>query len=259
MNFKKGKSNIPILMYHSIDNSGSVISTSLEKFRQQMQFLAESYYNVISLREIINCINEKQMFPSKAVAITFDDGYKNNYDVAYPILKEFCFKAAIFMVSGRCSDNNNWLGQPNGIPIMDLLGWDEILEMADYGIEFGAHTLNHPHLPELSLKEAENEIVESKRLLEKHLRKDVLFFDYPYGKESQELRKIVQNEFYCAFSTDMELTTLQSDIYSLPRIDMYYFSRNNLLKWLETPFFVYYIKYLAIRRSLKNYITNPSL
>jgi peptidoglycan/xylan/chitin deacetylase (PgdA/CDA1 family) len=221
-----------------------------------MQFLAESGYNVISLREIINCINENRMFPSRAVAITFDDGYKNNYDVAYPILKEFCFKAAIFMVSGRCSDNNNWPGQPNGIPIMDLLGWDEILEMADYGIEFGAHTLNHPHLPELSLKEAENEIVESKRLLEKHLHKDVLFFDYPYGKENQELREIVQNEFYCAFSTDMELTTLQSDIYSLPRIDMYYFSRNNFLTWLDTLHFNSYIKYRKVLRSVRTFLSN---
>ncbi len=250
------KSKIPILTYHSIDNSGSVISTSPKKFFQQMQFLAKSSYNVISLTEIINCINENRTFPSRAVAITFDDGYKNNYDVAYPILKEFGYKATIFMVSGRCGDNNNWPGQPKGIPIMDLLGWDEVLKMADYGIEFGAHTLNHPHLPELSLKDAEIEIVESKRLLEKHLSKEILFFDYPYGKENLELRKIVQNEFDCAFSTDMELTTLQSDIYSLSRIDMYYFSRNNFFTWLGTLNFYYYIKYRKMLRSLRTFLFN---
>lgn len=247
----KGSFQIPILTYHSIDNSGSVISISRERFQQQMQCLSDKSFQVISLKEILTCIKEKRPFPEKAVAITFDDGFKSNYGVAFPILKKFGYTAAIFMVSGRCGHNNKWLGQPDGIPVMDLLEWDEIIEMSDYGIEFGAHTLNHPHLPQLTLKEAKKEIVESKALLEKHIGKDVIFFDYPYGEENEEIREIVKDEFQCAFSTDMEFTTLQSDIYSMTRIEMYYFSRNNYFSWIGTPNFSLYIKSRKILRSIK--------
>lgn len=245
---------IPILTYHSIDNSGSVISTSLAKFQHQMQYLSDTSFQIISLKEILECIKEKRPFPEKAVAITFDDGFKNNYEVAFPILKEFGYTATIFMVSGRCGHNNKWLGQPGGIPVMDLLGWDEIMEMSDYGIEFGAHTLNHPHLPQLTLKEAKKEIVESKKLLEKHIGKDVIFFDYPYGEENNEVREIVKDEFQCAFSTDMEFATLESDVYSLTRIEMYYFSKNNYFSWIGTPKFSLYIKSRKILRSIRRTI-----
>ncbi len=247
----KGSLQIPILTYHSIDDSGSVISTSREKFQQQMQYLSDRSFQVISLKEILASIKEKRPFPENAVAITFDDGFKSNYEVAFPILKKFGYTATIFMVSGRCGQNNKWLGQPDGIPVMDLLEWDEIIEMSDYGIEFGAHTLDHPHLPQLTLKEAKKEIVESKTFLENHIGKDVIFFDYPYGEENEETREIVMDEFQCAFSTDMEFTTLESDIYSMTRIEMYYFSQNNYFSWIGTPYFSLYVKFRKILRSIK--------
>ncbi len=247
----EGSLRIPILTYHSIDDSGSVISTSREKFQQQMQYLSDKSFQIISLKDILTCIKEKQPFPEKAVAITFDDGFKSNYEVAFPILKKFGYTATIFMVSGRCGYNNKWLGQLDEIPVMDLLEWDEITEMSDYGIEFGAHTLGHPHLPQLTLKEAKKEIIESKTLLEKHTGNDVIFFDYPYGEESEEIKKIVKDEFQCAFSTDMEFTTLQSDIYSMTRIEMYYFSKNNYFSWIGSPNFSLYIKFRKILRSIK--------
>ncbi len=73
----------------------------------------------------------------------------------------------------------------------------------------------------------------------------------PYGEENNEIRKIVMGEFQCAFSTDMEFTTLQSDIYSMTRIEMYYFSKNNYFSWIGTPYFSLYIKARRILRSLK--------
>ncbi len=108
MNTKEVQYKIPILTYHSIDNSGSVISTTPERFRSQMQYLSDSSFNVISLNEIATCIREKQPFPSRSLAITFDDGFKNNYDIAYPVLKEYGFSAIIFLVTGYCGRNNRW-------------------------------------------------------------------------------------------------------------------------------------------------------
>ena len=139
-------SKVPILTYHSIDSSGSVISTSPEKFVSQMRYLAESFFKVISLNDVVKCIQERRPFPPKSAVITFDDGFKNIYDEAYPVLKKFGFKATVFLVPRYCGRNNRWNGQPEGIPTLDLLGWDEIGEMVHNGVEFGAHTMSHPNL-----------------------------------------------------------------------------------------------------------------
>ncbi|MDR4499613.1 MAG: polysaccharide deacetylase family protein [Candidatus Scalindua sp.] len=254
MNTKEVQYKIPILTYHSIDNSGSVISTSPEKFRSHMQYLSEFSFNVISLEEIVSCIHENRHFPHRSVAITFDDGFKNNYDIAYPVLKVYGFKATIFLVTGYCGRNNRWQGQPAEIPELDLLQWDEIKVMASNGIDFGAHTVNHPNLAELTLKQAEDEIVDSKKEIEERLGKNISHFAYPYGGETGKLRNILKDEFQCAVSTELNVATLGSDIYSLPRIDMYYFSRNNYFTCVGTSNFSHYIRYRKFLRTLRTFI-----
>jgi peptidoglycan/xylan/chitin deacetylase (PgdA/CDA1 family) len=229
-----------------------------------MQYLRKSSFDVISLKEIATCIRENRSFPSRAVSITFDDGFKNVYDVAYPLLKEFGFQATVFLVPGYCGGNNRWAGQsryagfrfaqPKRIHTLDLLSWDEIVEMADNGIDFGAHTMTHPDLSKLPLEQAAEEIANSKSIIQKHLGKDVLFFAYPYGRRTEAIKSVVKDQFYGACSTELSFVTLQSDIYALPRIDMYYFSRNNLFTWLGTSIFSYYIKCRNILRSLRGWL-----
>lgn len=89
---------IPVFTYHSIDDSGSVISTSPTKFREQMNHLKQSGFHAIGLGDITRCIRQNRPFPSGAMAITFDDGFKNVHEVAYPVLKEFGFQATVFLV-----------------------------------------------------------------------------------------------------------------------------------------------------------------
>ena len=143
-----------------------------------MQYLNESSFHVIPLRTIIKCIRKNQLFPSRAVAITFDDGFKSVYDVAYPILKEFGFHATVFLVSGYCGRNNRWNGQPHRVPTLELLSWEEIGEMANTGIDFGAHTMSHPDLSTIRFEQAIEEIVNSKSTIQKYLGTDVSFFAY---------------------------------------------------------------------------------
>ena len=254
MNTTETQYKIPILTYHSIDNSGSVISTSPEKFRSHMQYLSGSSFNVIALEEIVSCIHENRHFPPRSVAITFDDGFKNNYDIAYPVLKVYGFRATIFPVTGFCGKNNQWQGQPAEIPVLEIMDWDEVVEMANNGIDFGAHTVNHPNLLELTLEQAEDEIVDSKKEIEERLGKSVLSFAYPYGAKTNKISKILKDEFMCAFSTELKVADLNSDIYSLPRIDMYYFSRNNYFTCVGTSNFSHYIKYRKFLRTLSTYI-----
>jgi peptidoglycan/xylan/chitin deacetylase (PgdA/CDA1 family) len=249
MTKKQGiKHRIPVLTYHSIDNSGSVISTSSEKFRSQMKYLAESSFSVISLKDITKCILLKKPFPPRSLAITFDDGFKNVFDIAYPVLKEFGFGATVFLVSDYCGKKNQWRRQSKLSPRLDLLGWKEIQEMSYNDIDFGAHTMNHSNLSELPIDQAIEQIVDSKAMIQSRIGKEVLFFAYPYGVQTEEIRKLVKDEFYAACSTELGFVTLKSDLYSLPRIDMYYFSRNNFFSWIETSLFSYYIRFRHILR-----------
>ncbi|MDT8303935.1 MAG: polysaccharide deacetylase family protein [Sedimentisphaerales bacterium] len=243
---------IPILTYHSIDNSGSVISTSPTKFESQMKYLHDKHFNVISLNKIVKCIYERQTFPPKSVVITFDDGVKNFYSTAYPVLKEYGFTATVFLVPGYCGRNNQWDGQPKEIPVMDLLNWEEIREMADNSIDFGAHTMNHANLSRLLADQAREEIVNSKQVIQKYLKKDVLLFAYPYGRLTNEIKDIVKNNFSGACSVKLDFVSLKSDIYTLPRIDMYYFSKNNIFEYIDTPIFYIYIVFRSILRSIRN-------
>lgn len=251
MNRSSTQSTTPILTYHSIDDTGSIISTNPEKFRAQMQHLANTSCSVISLTDIVTCIRNNRPLPPKSVAITFDDGFKNFLDIAYPILKEFKFTATVFLVPGFCGQNNQWEGQPRGIPAFDLLDWDEMAEMTDNRIDFGAHTLSHSNLSELPFDRAVQEIVESKSMIENHLGRDVLFFAYPYGSFNRTIKDVVTDKFYGACSTDLGFTSLNSDIYCLPRIDMYYFSNNNFFIWYGKSIFSLYIRIRSLLRTFR--------
>lgn len=245
------ENKIPILTYHSIDNSGSVISTSPEKFRSQMQYLNDSSCNVISLEEIVSCIRENRSFPPKSVAITFDDGFKNNYDIAYPVLKEYGFSAIIFLVTGYCGRNNRWQGQPPEIPELDLLQWNEIKEMANNGIDFGAHTVNHPNLLGLTLDQAEKEIVDSKNILEEQLGQEIHFFAYPYGDFNSNIVDIVNQFFDGACSTKLAIANNESNPFMLERVDVFYIKYGMVFKRLLTPYVSCYLKCRRLLRDLR--------
>jgi peptidoglycan/xylan/chitin deacetylase (PgdA/CDA1 family) len=243
---------IPILTYHSIDDSGSVLSTPPHKFRDQMQILQDRRFNIISLNNLINLIRNRQPFPSKTVVITFDDGFKNFYLKAYPILQEFGFSATVFLVPGYIGKTSKWNTTLRGMPVLDLLEWGQIKEMANKGIDFGAHSMTHEDLAKLSLEEARQEIIKSKSAIEEHINHDVTIFCYPYGITNREIKPVVQAEFHGACGTHMDSVSMHSDIYELPRIDMYYFSKNNYSKHIGTPLFSVYIIFRNILRSIKN-------
>ena len=243
---------IPILTYHSIDDSGSVISTPALKFREQMQILQDRQFNIIPLNNLVNLMRNRRPLPGRTAVITFGDGFKNFYLKAYPILQEFGYSATVFLVPEYIGKTSKWNTILRGMPVLDLLGWSQIKEMANKGIDFGAHSMTHESLAKLSLEEARQEIVKSKSAIEEHINHDVTIFCYPYGITNSQVKEIVQAEFQGACGTNMDFVSMHSDIYELPRIDMYYFSKNNYSKHIGTPLFSAYITFRNILRSIKN-------
>jgi peptidoglycan/xylan/chitin deacetylase (PgdA/CDA1 family) len=241
--------NAVILTYHSIDASGSVISTAPSRFHEQMRRLQGSSYEVVSLNRIVTAVRERQPIEARMAAITFDDGYRNFYDQAYPVLKDYGFPATVFVVPGLWGKRGRWKGQPEGSPDLELMGRQELVELSNMGIDFGAHSLTHPNLTTLPLTEAVKEVVDSKAQLEQHMSREVRFFAYPFGAFDSDIRNAVSEVFLGACSTKMDFTGPLSDPYALPRIDMYYFSRNNLFSWLGSGWFKAYI---LLRKAIRS-------
>ncbi|MEW6618422.1 MAG: polysaccharide deacetylase family protein [bacterium] len=160
--WRKDKPGIPILMYHNIGVAPKTANNKKlwvteQKFRHQMAYLYNYGYQPITFKDLSS-------LPDNPVIITFDDGAKNNYTVAFPILKQYNFKACMFLSTARSE-----------------LSTAELKEMQDFGIEFGSHTNTHPNLRKISEDTAKEEITGSKKILEERLNTQIIAFAYPYG------------------------------------------------------------------------------
>jgi len=178
------KKGVAILMYHKIglppqNSKLKNLWVSPEKFARQMRYLQKKAIPVITFAEYYQLLQEKRV-PVKAVIISFDDGYQDNYIEAFPVLKKYGFKAMFFLVSDTIGIVNQW-HNPATEPHQKMLSPEQIKEMQAAGMEFGSHTLSHLNLNELSIEAANIQIAKSKPVLEQVLGKPVDIFAYPYG------------------------------------------------------------------------------
>lgn len=177
--FSDNRSRATVLMYHSVspvDSSASCryyqTNTHPKVFQAHMEFLAGNGYSVIPLEGI----REKNFIEGdvsrKTVVITFDDGYKDFLEHAYPVLDEFGFPATQFISTG-------FIGKTlNERPCLD---WEDVRFLSRNNVTFGSHTVSHPKLFHLSDREIENEIVGSKDEIEAKLGVRLSTFAYPFA------------------------------------------------------------------------------
>lgn len=217
-----------------------------------MSFLAQSGYSVLSLSRVLTLKNSQEEFPEKTIAITFDDGFKNFFDSALPVLQTYGFPATVFLITGRCGKDNYWPGQLSGIPRLEMLDWNDVEMAANQGIEFGAHTVTHPNLAHLSKEQYAEEILESKAIIKDRVGDEVKYFAYPYGVFTQEIHHFVGENFEAACSVEMDFVTKRSDPFLLPRVDMFYFSQNSMHHYLGTSPFYCYVKLRKFLRTLRS-------
>lgn len=246
---------VPILTYHSIDESGSVISTAPEVFRRQMRHLSENDYHVVSLETLVKSVIENKTSSPKTVALTFDDGFQNFYTTAFPVLEQYGFKATVFLVTDCCDNQNVWEADSPDIPTSKLLSWTEIKELHKCGIEFGSHTRTHPDLTRISNAAATREITESKAAIENALGAEVTTFAYPYGRFNTAVRAIAGKTFAAACSTNLGKIGRTSDFFSLERVDAYYLSEPKVFNSLSSKTFDRYLRFRQSLRQLKSLVS----
>lgn len=229
----------PILMYHYVNDEEplkSKLGISPKTFERQMRFLREHKYNILSLDELADLIKNKKKMPPKTVAITFDDGYLDNYTNVFPVLKKYRIPATIFVVVDR-------LGRRYGNDY--YVDAAQLKEMLDSGlITIGSHSLSHPNLSEdLSEDELKKEIGQSKQTLEEMLAVPIKFFSYPFGGVSRKARDLVREFGYkAAVGTNFPKGYPSDDIFALKRLRISENARNLLIFAIEASGFYNYIK-----------------
>jgi len=184
-----------VLMYHAMGDSKEAPSCYVvpkRRFRSQMLWLRLCRYSIISLSELVDCLRSDRLPPERAVVVTFDDGYADNYHIAFPILRKLRIPATIFLVSRVIGGRANWTTEP-AIAGRPLLTVGLITEMLDGGFEAGAHTRTHVSLTGVATaEERELEIAGSRQDLERSFGRPIRTFAYPFGDYDRDVAEAVQ-------------------------------------------------------------------
>ncbi|MBE0437650.1 MAG: polysaccharide deacetylase family protein [Methylomicrobium sp.] len=189
MNHNRG----PIcLMYHGTPTAYPITNYSLKSslFKSHLNFLKTNVSHFAKVSELL----QSQRLPPKSVALTFDDGYANNFENAFLPLIENNMKATWFITTDCIGKYAEWMGPPS--EQTKMLSADQLREMSDAGMEIGSHTCSHPDLSQLSFKQKLEELTRSKQLLEDLLQKPVTGFAYPFGRYNEDTLKAVRAAGY---------------------------------------------------------------
>ncbi|SHJ74076.1 Polysaccharide deacetylase [Clostridium cavendishii DSM 21758] len=198
---------IPVICYHAISEStNNDLLLSPKKFEEQLNYLKENNYTPITMDELYGFLKEEKEVPEKSVVLTFDDGYKDNYTNAFPILKKFNFKATIYVISDSIEDNL-------------YLTKEQIKEMSDYGIDIESHTQKHDNLSTLNLDKQYETMLNSKEALEKITKKTVSYIAYPFGKYNPNTRIAAEKAGYkLGFNLAGGLADKHDNAYNIDRL-----------------------------------------
>lgn len=198
---------IPVLYYHSIrPTEDNELILSPEKLKEQLSFLKSEGYTSLTLSEFSSYILNNAPIPEKSFLITFDDGYMDNYDYAFPILKELNMKATIFCTTFKL-DGSYYLSS------------EALKEMSNYGIDIQSHTVNHDDLSSLSYTDQIDTLKNSKSYLENLLNKEIYAIAYPFGNINEETLKATKEAGYTlGFITSTGLSKPSNNPLQLKRI-----------------------------------------
>ena len=232
---------IPILMYHSISDGREDnvhpyyrVNTSPGRFAQQMKFLHNDNYHVISLIKAANIINkpisqlpdqpnihstQSTNQPSRYVVLTFDDGYRDFMLNAWPVLKEINYTATVFLPTDFIGETRKVFNN------RECLTWQDVRELHKQGISFGSHTASHPKLHGLRWGDVQRELLKSRLQIEDELQSPATCFAYPYAFPQEDrafvlrfAKEVVDQGYRTAVTTVVGRAGLKSDPLRLERL-----------------------------------------
>lgn len=173
-----GYQTVPVLSYHKFSESrADAMTVTREAFEAQMKFLQEGGFQVVTLDDLYDFLDFKADLPEKAVVLTFDDGWRSMYEIAFPVLKAYDYPATLFVSTEMITGSRK------------TLSWDQIREMMKGGIDVQNHTVTHRNLEEMTegetleeyVRDLERELVQSTETIRDRTGREVRYLAYPYG------------------------------------------------------------------------------
>lgn len=211
---------VPILTFHALDEAGPPLAYPPRRFGVALAALARAGWRGVPLLDLVAALDDPRPLPARRFAVTFDDGYRSVYDVAFPELARHSVPATVFVSLGvEPPAAGGRLAPMEG---RERLSWAEMREMAAHGVEFGSHTFGHPDLTRLGPSELEREVRDSRRALEDALGRPVRSFAYPFGRFDRPSRDLAASVYEAAVSDRLGLARRRDDRHALPRVDTYY-------------------------------------
>ncbi|MCH2171066.1 polysaccharide deacetylase family protein [Myxococcota bacterium] len=221
-----------IVAFHRVNDQtrGDALSVGVEEFEAFCRFF-ERNYHVVSLGTLLDRMERGQSL-RRHLVITFDDGYRDNFEHAAPVLRRLGLPATFFVVS-RFIESEEVPHWDVGIePRLPWMSWEQVQELAEQGFEIGGHTRTHVDLGKVTGEAAKQEILGGRRELEARLGRAVDLFAHPYGRESAmteaNRQLIAESGFRCNVSCHGGSVSPTSDAYSLRRVP--------INDWFQTPY-----------------------
>ena len=217
---------IDILMYHSISSDAGPTSIPVGTFREQMRAVADAGCSVVSFADFARFARNELSLPRRAVMLTFDDGFCDFADAAFPILDAHGFTATVFLPTGKLGGREDWRGAND--PPRPLMSWDVVRELARRGVDFGGHSVTHADLTTLTAAELTREIATSQQRIESELGAKPRTFAAPYGHVNPAVLREVGRHAEVAAGTRLGRADRSSPAIDTPRIEMHYFRSGRL-------------------------------
>lgn len=216
------RNSIRIVCYHSISEEERQI------FERHIRYYTDRY-DVISMTDAVDIINSDRTDYGRCLVITFDDSFKDNYEVAAPILRKYSIPACFFVVAHFVSLEEKDKGKLEHFAkdvfytgeVKRNMGWAEVGKLSQSGFEIGSHTNTHPFLTKLPIEEAKRELFESKEMIERQIGQRIQHFAFPYGAAADfnyRLKELVKELGYASCSSTIKgFNSYNSDPFHLHR------------------------------------------
>ncbi|MDU4697688.1 MAG: polysaccharide deacetylase family protein [Paenibacillus sp.] len=230
---------VPVLMYHYLTpkqynkEPGNNSMINLEAFEQEMAYLHEQGYYTASLSELEQYVRGQMTLPAKSVVITFDDGYQNNYIYAYPILKSYGFKAAIFVIGSKIEEETQVFDPAK----KTYLSKEEIKAAGDV-FEFHSHTydLHYKGFEKCGVAASaglDSSLIQEDITKMKETVVDSPYFAYPFGEKSKQMiYELQENGYRMAFTVRQGFVKPGDRLMTLNRLTV---TSNSDMKTLLNP------------------------
>jgi len=231
-----------IFTFHSVDDKGSVLSCRPRYFSRLLEALAARDVPVLNLGTLL------KSGTLRGVAITFDDGMRSVCQNALPVIREYGVPAHMFLATDSVGNDRPCPRNAANGPVFDMLNWDELEMLHEYGVLIESHTHTHPDMRTLTAEQMAEECETADSLIEKRLGRRPEYFAYPFGYHNKKVRECIRNRYQGAVTTELRTLGRQENSAALPRIDTYYLQSAWRIRNIDsTPVW----GYLAVRNILR--------